>query len=136
MAEERNWTILNCLCYLYNAFAVYTDGDLDEAEKNEIRNIVGEWVPDQSRNEVHAALDLCLGWFNEDLKIDLADDDSAVVVGTALGIANVMKDNMSEDNCKAIHNDLIRIGMADGHYDENEQAWATALGKTMGVVSD
>ena len=42
MAEERNWTTLNCLCYLYNAFAVYTDGDLDNAEKNEIRNIVGE----------------------------------------------------------------------------------------------
>ena len=33
MAEERNWNMINCLCYLYNAFAVYTDGDLDEAEK-------------------------------------------------------------------------------------------------------
>ena len=31
MAEERNWNLINCLCYLYNAFAVYTDGDLDEA---------------------------------------------------------------------------------------------------------
>ena len=36
MAEERNWNMINCLCYLYNAFAVYTDGDLDEAEKKEI----------------------------------------------------------------------------------------------------
>ena len=36
MAEERNWSFLNCLCYLYNAFADYTDGDLDEAEKKEI----------------------------------------------------------------------------------------------------
>ena len=136
MAEERNWSTLNCLCYLYNAFAVYTDGDLDEAEKNEIRNIVGEWVPDMTRNEVHAALDLCLGYFNEDLLLDIADDDSHIVAGTCIGIANVMKDNMSEGNCKAIHSDLIRIGMADGHYDENEKAWATALGKTMGVVPD
>ena len=47
-----------------------------------------------------------------------------------------MKDNMSEDNCKAIHSYLIRIGMADGDYDKNEQAWATALGKALGVVSD
>ena len=136
MAEERSWTTLNCLCYLYNAFAVYTDGDLDEAEKNEIRNIIGEWVPDMTRNQVHAALDLCLGYFNEDLGLDLADDDSRVVVGTCISIASVMKEDMSEGNCKAIHSDLIRIGMADGHYDEAEQAWATALGKTMGVVAE
>jgi uncharacterized tellurite resistance protein B-like protein len=136
VAEERNWSTLNCLCYLYNAFAVYTDGDLDNAEKDEIRNIVGEWVPDLSRNEVHSALDLCLGYFKEDLTLDLADDDSRVVVSTCIAIASIMKDNMSEGNCKAIHSDLIRIGMADGHYDETEKAWATALGQTLGVVSD
>jgi len=132
--SERNWTTLNCLCYLYNAFAVYTDGDLDDAEKNEIRNIVGEWVPDMSRNEVHNALDTTLGWFAADLKVDLEDDDSHLVVNACVAIARIMKDNMTEDNCKAIHNDLIRIGNADGHYDEVEKKWATALGKEMGVV--
>ena len=28
---DRNWNLLNSLGYLYNAFAVYTDLDLDEA---------------------------------------------------------------------------------------------------------
>ena len=37
MAEERSWNLINCLCYLYNAFAVYTDGDLDEAEKKKLQ---------------------------------------------------------------------------------------------------
>ena len=50
MAEERSWNLINCLCYLYNAFAVYTDGDLDEAEK-EITIAVNEWFKDSSMNE-------------------------------------------------------------------------------------
>ena len=52
MAEERNWNLINCLCYLYNAFAVYTDGDLDEAEKKEITIAVNEWFKDSSMNAV------------------------------------------------------------------------------------
>ena len=130
---DRNWTLLNCLCYLYNAFAVYTDADLDEAEKNEIRNIVGEWVPDSTRNEIHDHLGTTLGWFHADLKSDI-DNDTKVVIGTCINIANLMKDEMDADACKAIHTDLIRIGNADGHYDETEKAWANALGEVLGVV--
>ena len=136
MAEERNWSFLNCLCYLYNAFAVYTDGDLDEAEKKEITTIVSEWAPDSSRNEVHASLDLCLGWFKEDLNKDLDDEESHVVVNTCISIARFMKDKMTVENCRAIHNDLVRIGMADNNYDENEQRWAKALGQELGVVEE
>lgn len=132
--SDRHWSLINCLCYLYNAFAVYTDGDLDEAEKNEIRNIVAEWVPDMSRNEVHTALDTTLGWFGEDLKVDLADADSRLVAGTCVNLAGHMKKEMSEENCRAVHTDLIRIGNADGHYDETEKAWANALGEALGVV--
>ena len=130
---ERNWNLLNCLCYLYNAFAVYTDGDLDEAEKNEIRNIVGEWVPDSSRNEIHDHLSLTLGWFSADLKSDI-DNDTKVVAGTCVSIANLMKEKMDDNACKAVHADLIRIGKADGHYDETEEVWANALGEVLGVV--
>ena len=136
MAEERNWNLINCLCYLYNAFAVYTDGDLDEAEKKEITIAVNEWFKDSSMNEIHAALDLTLGWFAEDMELDLADEESRVVVNTCVNIASHMKDQLKPEACKAIHNDLIRIGMADGNYDEVEQAWAAALGGALGVVED
>ena len=132
----RNWNLINCLCYLYNAFAVYTDGDLDEAEKKEITTAVNEWFKDSSMNEIHAALDLTLGWFNVDLKKDLAEEGSQVVVNTCVGLASHMKEQLSPEACKAIHGDLIRIGMADGHYDEVEQAWAAALGGALGVVED
>ena len=134
MAEERSWNLINCLCYLYNAFAVYTDGDLDEAEKKEITIAVNEWFKDSSMNEIHGALDLTLGWFAEDLKIDQADDESRVVVNTCVNIASHMKDKLAPEACKAIHNDLIRIGMADGNYDEVEQAWAAALGGALELL--
>tara|TARA_B100001758_G_C17866903_1_gene331862 strand:- start:55 stop:459 length:405 start_codon:yes stop_codon:yes gene_type:complete len=134
MSEERNWNLINCLCYLYNAFSVYTDGDLDDAEKKEITTAVNEWFKDSSMNEIHQALDLTLGWFNEDLKLDLADDESRVVIGTCVNIAGTMKENMKPESCKAVHNDLIRIGKADGKYDEVEQKWAEVLGGALGVV--
>tara|TARA_Y100000768_G_scaffold225351_1_gene170157 strand:+ start:5781 stop:6185 length:405 start_codon:yes stop_codon:yes gene_type:complete len=134
MSEERNWNLINCLCYLYNAFSVYTDGDLDDAEKKEITAAVNEWFKDSSMNEIHQALDLTLGWFNEDLKLDLADDESRVVIGTCVNIAGTMKENMKPESCKAVHNDLIRIGKADGKYDEVEQKWAEVLGGALGVV--
>ena len=87
-------------------------------------------------NEIHAALDLTLGWFAEDMELDLADEESRVVVNTCVNIASHMKGQLKPEACKAIHNDLIRIGMADGNYDEVEQAWAAALGGALGVVED
>ena len=127
--------MVHCLGYLYNAFAVYTDADLDPAEMKEIRSAVGEWAPDMSGNEINKALETTFGWFKEDLPGELADDDEHPVMTTMVGIANLLKENLDEDGCKAVHNDLIRIGNADGNYDENEKRWATALGKQMGVVS-
>ena len=59
-----------------------------------------------------------------------------MVVNTCVGLASHMKEQLSPEACKAIHGDLIRIGMADGHYDEVEQAWAAALGGALGVVED
>ena len=34
---------------------------------------------------------------------------------------------------QAIVSDLIRIGHADGHYDEREQHWAKTLAEQLGV---
>jgi len=133
MSEERNWNMINCICYLYNAFAVYTDGDLDDAEKKEITIAVQEWFKDSTMNEIHSALDLTLGWFVEDWKLDSENEDSKVVAGHCVGIAGHLKEQLNPDACKAIHNDLVRIGMADGNYDEVEQHWAKVLGETMGL---
>ena len=41
---DRQWTFGNVLGYLYVAFAVYTDADLDEAEKKEIFVALSEVV--------------------------------------------------------------------------------------------
>jgi 5-formyltetrahydrofolate cyclo-ligase len=79
------------LGYLYVAFAVYTDADLDEAEKKEIFVALSEWLPDESRSNIYA------------------------------------------DGCQAVVNDLARIGQADGHYDETEKKWASALAEQLGV---
>ena len=34
--------------------------------------------------------------------------------------------------CQAIHDDLVRIGKADGNYDEHEQFWAKTFADLTG----
>jgi hypothetical protein len=131
--SERNWDLIHCLGYLYNSFAVYTDADLDPAEMKEIRSAIGEWASDKSGDEINKVLDTTFNWFKEDLPGELADDDNHPVISNMVGIAHTLKENLTENNCKAVHNDLIRIGNADGHYDEVEQRWATALAEEMGI---
>ena len=130
---EREWNFVNSLSYLYNAFAIYTDAELSDEEMNVIRNCVSEWCPDLSRNEIHTSLNDTLAWFKEDLTVDLTNEDSNKVAETCVGIAAVAKENLTEANCKAIVEDLVRIGQADGKFDDREQHWASVLSEAMGV---
>jgi transitional endoplasmic reticulum ATPase len=119
---DRQWTFGNVIGYLYVAFAVYTDADLDEAEKKEIFVALSEWLPDESRSNIYAILETSFTWFKEDFSKN--DDDNDYVINQVVGIGSFLKDNMDADGCQAVVNDLARIGQADGHYDETEKKWA------------
>jgi hypothetical protein len=134
---ERNWSFINCLGYLYNAFAIYTDADLDEAEKKEIFNCVSEWAPESTRTEVMECLDLTVGWFFEDIEATEKDDfgtDKDKIIQNVAGICSGINNNVSEEKTKqAIVDDLARIGRADGHYDDVEKTWAKIVAENLGV---
>ena len=131
---EREWNFVNSLSYLYNAFAIYTDAELSDEEMTEIKRCVSEWCPDKSGNEIHNSLNSTLSWFKEDLATDLQNEDSTTVAESCVGIAVVAKENLTEQNCKAIVNDLIRIGQADGNFDDREKHWANVISEAMGIV--
>ena len=128
---DRQWTFGNVLGYLYVAFAVYTDADLDEAEKKEIFVALSEWLPDESRSNIYALLETSFTWFKEDFK--KSDKENDYVLGQVSGIGGFLKDNLDSDACQSVVNDLARIGQADGHYDETEKKWASALAEQLGV---
>ena len=134
---ERDWSFLNSLAYLYNAFAIYTDTDLDEAEKKEIFNCVSEWSPDSTRTEVMECLELTVGWFFEDVNATGKDDwgtNKDKILQNIAGICTGLNDNISDEKTKqAIVNDLARIGRADGHYDDVEKTWAKIVAENLGV---
>ena len=128
---DRQWTFGNVLGYLYVAFAVYTDADLDEAEKKEIFVALSEWLPDESRSNIYALLETSFTWFKEDF--NKSDDDNDYVINQVVGIGSFLKDNLNSDACQAVVNDLARIGQADGHYDEVERGWNKILAEQLGV---
>ena len=129
--SERNWSLGHVLSYVYNAFAVYTDSDLDEAEKKEIFVALSEWLPDESRTAIYALLQESFEWFVEDMKNSNEEND--IVLNNVVGFCGQLKENLDADACQAIVNDLIRIGNADGNYDEREQHWAKTLAEKLGV---
>ena len=128
---DRKWTFGNVLGYLYLGFAVYTDADLDEAEKKEIFVALSEWLPDESRSNIYALLETSFTWFKEDFSKN--DDENDYVINQVVNIGNHLKNNLNNEACQAVVNDLARIGQADGHYDETEKKWASALAEQLGV---
>ena len=135
--SERNWNFLNSLGYLYNAFAIYTDADLDEAEKKEIFNCVSEWSPESTRTEIMECLQLTINWFFEDMNAteegDMGTGKDKVLQNIG-GICSGLSNNISEQKTKqAIVDDLARIGRSDGHYDDVEKTWARLVAEQLDV---
>ena len=128
---ERDWSFGNVLGYLYIAFAVYTDSDLDEAEKKEIFVALSEWLPDESRSAIYAILENSFTWFKED--ISKSDKETDYVLSQVSNIGGFLKENLDSNACQSVVNDLARIGQADGHYDEREKQWASILADQLGV---
>ena len=134
---ERKWSFNNCLGYLFSAFAVYTDEDLDPAEKKEIQNCMNEWSQDSSRSDIINALDLTLGWFKKDFGEMNEDDlmtDNDRVLQNLKDICKLIKENIdNKDARQAIVDDLVRIGTADGVFDDTEKELAETVSKLLAV---
>lgn len=136
MAEDREWMIIDCVSYLFNSFAVYTDAELSEDEKRVIAQEIMKYVPDEGSDLAYGSLNKTLKWFNEDVKSDIDGNKlgtpDSVVIGTFVNIAATIKENYDSNGCQAIHDDLVRIGKADGHYDDVEKHWAKSFAEMTG----
>tara|TARA_Y100000996_G_C22495291_1_gene632033 strand:+ start:216 stop:617 length:402 start_codon:yes stop_codon:yes gene_type:complete len=129
--SDRKWTWGHVLSYIYCSFAIYTDNEFDDTEKKEIFVALSEWLPDESRSSIYAMLQEAFDWFLEDMKA--SDKENDVVLNHIFGFTPQLKEKMDSDACQAIIHDLIRIGKADGNYDEREQKWAEVLAEELGV---
>ena len=131
---KREWKNVDCLTYLFNAFAMYTDADLDEDEKRVIANEMKKYV--ENADDGYESLNKTLGWFKEDFKKDIDDKTmgtkDSVVLKEFFGISLYLKESFDTSTCQLIHDDLVRIGKADGHYDETEQFWAKTFADLTG----
>ena len=136
MAEDRKWMVIDCVSYLFNSFAVYTDADLDEDEKRVIAREIMKYVPDDKSDMAYESLNRTLGWFNEDIKADIDGEklgtSDSVVLKTFVNLSVYIKDSFDSNGCQAIHDDLVRIGKADGHYDDVEKHWAKSFAEMTG----
>ena len=130
MSDQRDWDFSHCLCYLYIAFAIETDGELAEGEQHSIFQCVKEWLPETSDDELTEILNTAREWYVEDL---LGNGDGTKTTNTMHGIAAISKDALEPRDRKHLLSDLVRISVADSNFDEKEKEWIRYLAEVMDV---
>ena len=111
MSAPEEFTITNCLAFLYVAFAHMTDGDLSDEEQEKIQEKLSEWNPDDI--EVLIGLIEGVQWYFGCLEDDNVNDQ-VVNIAQAIGSGAV--------DTSDVLNDLKEIAEADGKFDDNEKA--------------
>ena len=98
---------------------------------------MNEWSQDSSRSDIINALDLTLGWFKKDFGEMNEDDlmtDNDRVLQNLKDICKLIKENIdNKDARQAIVDDLVRIGTADGVFDDTEKELAETVSKLLAV---
>lgn len=121
-----NFTYLDAITYTYAVFSVLTDGDYDEKEIQEVFQIAQEWASNESPETIANSMNKTVALFTEDLAEGVVFDR----LGSIVGVLNEM---FNDENKKAFIADLVRIGKADGDYDENEKAMVEKFKELFGV---
>ncbi len=126
---DRNWTNAHCLAYEFIAFAGLTDGKITAEERDTIFDALSEWLPSDSAEHLNAVLMEAHGW----VRADLAE---GTIAHTINSIAQFLNDEPFKGNTTTKTNfldDLVRISIADGNFQEAEKDWIRSTARIFGL---
>ena len=131
--SKREWNIYSSLAYFYNAFASLADGKLVEEETSKILEVLLGWTKQEDDDLKAMALFVVQAetWLNED--IDGSTDKKDLVNNSLNTCIEIVKEKLTKDQSKAVLIDLVKIGMADGNYDESEKGWVKMFADRLGI---
>jgi len=131
--SKREWTLLQVLSYLYNAFATFADGKLDDSEIKEMAILLSGWTPGEESDleqVVHIIVE-ARERIAEDIKG--SSDEKDLVNETLSFCLDAIKENWEEQQYISVIQDMINIGLADGNYDASEQGWVEMVADKLGI---
>ena len=131
--SKRKWNIYSSLAYFYNAFSSLADGKLVEEETSKILEVLLGWTKQEDDDLKAMALFVVQAetWLNEDID---GSTDKKDLVNNSLDICiEIVKEKLTKDQSKAVLIDLVKIGMADGNYDESEKGWVKMFADRLGI---
>lgn len=119
---ERNWTKSHCLAYEFIAFAGLTDGKITAEERDTIFDALSEWLPNDNADHLNDILVEAHGWVRDDLK-------NGEITQAINSIAQYLNSEIFKDNKTtkvSFLDDLVRISIADGNFQDAEKEWIRA----------
>jgi len=131
--SKRKWGAFSSLAYFYNAFACLADGKLVKEETTKIIEVLLGWT-NQEEKDLKAVAGFVVQaeiWLKED--IDGSTDKKDLVNDSLNTCIEIVKKELTKDQCKGVLIGLVEIGMADGNYDESEKGWVKMLADRLDI---
>ena len=133
---KRDWNALQWIAYYYIAFAIFTDREYSDSEKEMIGAKLLRFTGGDETKLGYCinTLTECQKWIGEDIKNSTSDND---IVNNNLGkISAFLKDKLEDRHHKYIILDLIAIAKADGKFTDKEKGWIELVGNQLGINTE
>ena len=134
-ASDREWSVFEHLTYYFLAFAIFTDGDLDERESAKIYEILCRFTSTENeeelRDEITPIINNAFTKLNSDLEI--STDDNPIVQKHLSGLIPHIKSDIPANMHSELVKILIEIGNADGDFSDGEKGWVRQFADDLGL---
>ena len=133
---KRDWNALQWIAYYYIAFAIFTDREYSDSEKEMIGAKLLRFTGGDETKLGYCinTLTECQKWIGEDIKNSTSDND---IVNNNLGkISAFLKNKLEDRHHKYIILDLIAIAKADGKFTDKEKGWIELVGNQLGINTE
>jgi len=137
-ASDREWSVFEHLTYYFLAFAIFTDGDLDERESAKIYEILCRFTSTENeeelREEITPIINNAFTKLNSDLEI--STDNNPIVQKHLSGLIPHIKSDIPANMHSELVKILIEIGNVDGDFSDGEKGWVQQFADDLGLDID
>ena len=126
--EEKDLSLLHCIFFVYQTFASFSDGKLEDSEQDVIIHFVKRWAS-EDEEYTRKVLDETASWAKDNVK------DAK----HAIEYMSCMVDFINKQEDFTIHQkeifllDLRNISRIDGNFHEAEQKWHDLIAQQLQI---
>lgn len=126
--EEKQLSLLHCIFFIYQTFATFSDGELEETEQGAIVHFIKRWSGEDEQL-TQKILEETAKWAKENVQ----DDKQAIeYMSSMVDFINDQED-FNTHKRELFLLDIRNISRMDGHFHETEKKWHDLIAQQLQV---